>query len=80
MAKDKQVRAVIRRIDKPRLTTSWVSSESPEMQRLLIEVLPPAGETFLVVWEERKDSARAASAPDGHAKMGSHQERATGSG
>lgn len=52
--KSKQVRAVLRRIDAPTRTTSWYPSGDQAIIQELIEMLPPVGENFMVVWQERE--------------------------
>ncbi len=51
---EKLVRAVVRGIDTAPKTTGWVPSGNPKMQELLIAILPPAGENFVVTWESRE--------------------------
>jgi hypothetical protein len=60
---EKLVRAVVRGTDTVRKTTEWVQSGSPEMQRLLIAILPPPGENFSVVWEMRESTQACLDAP-----------------
>ena len=62
MEKRKLVRAVIRRVDAPTKTTEWVPSDSLALREMLIEILPPSGQAFLVVWEERESFSNVASA------------------
>jgi hypothetical protein len=46
------VRAVVRGIDTAPQATEWVPFGYPNLQAILIEILPPAGENFVVVWEK----------------------------
>ena len=50
----KLVRAVVRGIDTAPKRTAWVPAKSPDLQNLLIAILPPPGQNFLVLWETRE--------------------------
>ncbi len=56
----KLVRAVVRGIDTAPRTTAWVPFGSPEMQTVLLAILPPAGENFTVVWETLEPNLQTA--------------------
>jgi hypothetical protein len=56
--KSTQVRAIVRRIDLPTRTTGWFLSGDQTIIEKLIELLPPVGENFMVVWQEREINLR----------------------
>ena len=57
----RETRAVVRGIDILRKATQWAPSGSREIHQLLMAILPPSGENFLVVWEEREKVIQSAS-------------------
>jgi hypothetical protein len=57
-AKSTQVRAIVRRIDLPTRTTGWYLSGDQAIIQELMSMLPPVGENFMVVWQEREINLR----------------------
>ena len=58
----KMLRAVVRGIDAAPKRTEWLPAESPQLMEMLIAILPPPGENFMVTWETRDDNNQTASA------------------
>jgi hypothetical protein len=51
--KVKQIRAVVRLVDKPPERTEWFTAGSVEAFKAMVKLLPKTG-NFNVVWEERE--------------------------
>jgi hypothetical protein len=49
-----EIRAVVRRVDLPARNTGWFASGDLAIVADLVKMLPPVGETFMVVWQERE--------------------------
>ena len=54
------IRAVVRGVDAVPKRTEWIPLGSPEMNTVLLAVLPDAGKDFSVVWETRETYIQAA--------------------
>jgi hypothetical protein len=51
------IRAVVRGVDGAPKRTEWLPLGSPEMNAVLLAVLPDPGEDFSVIWETRETLA-----------------------
>ena len=51
--KVRQVRAVVRLVDKPPARTQWFTAGSTEAFTAMVKLLPKTG-NFTVIWEERE--------------------------
>lgn len=49
-----EVRAVVRLVDLPSRKTDWFASGDVAVVCELITMLPPIGQNFMVVWQERE--------------------------
>ncbi len=58
----KLTRAVVRGTDSAPKRTEWAPSGSPQLLEMLIAILPPPGENFIVTWEVREDDAQGPAA------------------
>ncbi len=56
----KLTRAVVRGVDAAPKRTEWIPLGSPEMNTVLLAVLPDPGKDFSVVWETRETYVQAA--------------------
>ena len=54
--KVKQIRAVVRLVDKPPARTKWLPAGSRQAFEAMVKLLPKTG-NFTVVWEEREVEA-----------------------
>jgi len=48
------VRAVVRLVDLPSRKTDWFDSEDVSIVSELMKLLPPIGQNFMVIWQERE--------------------------
>jgi len=49
-----EVRAVVRLVDLPSRKTNWFASGDVSVVSELMKLLPPIGQNFMVVWQERE--------------------------
>lgn len=55
----KMLRAVVRGIDIPPKRTDWAPEGTIQLQEMLIAILPPPGQDFVVVWQTLEENAAA---------------------